>query len=249
MILPFAGLLAGCRGEVLQLAPDAGSSTSTSTSELAFTGKWTGYIESYVLPSGSSTLTMDFVQQPDGTITGTVTFGDAPAPPPATDPNVGYPPGSGATPLTPASIEGFPYTARQISFDGPRVRLGISTLELWKGWCALQTSVPLMLQNGLGTMYGCTPVGYATDSSGVCYGSGGSQPIDCGSAALCTAITCDCTATSCTVDRSTSDITFDMQLTGTRLDGTIATQPYVGTQSDSSTPPIDRRTVHLIAGP
>jgi hypothetical protein len=247
MILPFAGLLAGCRGEVLQLAPDGGSSNSTS--ELAFTGKWTGYIESYVLPSGSSTLTMNFVKQPDGTITGTVTFGDAPAPPPATDPNVGYPPSSGATPLTPASIEGFPYTARDVSFDGPRVRLGISTLELWKGWCELQTSVQLMEQIAGMPVYGCVPSGFATDSSGVCYGNGAPQPIDCGKAALCTALTCDCTPTSCTVARSTSDVTFDMQLTGTRMDGTIATQPYIATESDSTTPPADGRTVHLTASP
>jgi hypothetical protein len=221
-----------------------------------FTGKWTGYIESYVLPSGSTTLSMDFVQQPDGTVTGTVTFGDAPAPPPATDPNAGYPPNSGSMPLTPASIEGFPYSATHVSFDGPRVRLGISTLELWKGWCGLQTSADLMIQSSDGHVtYGCEPRGYGTDlSSGLCYTNrspdgGTSQPVDCGKAALCSYQTCDCTATSCTIDRSTPDITFDMQLAGSRLDGTIATRPYIQTTDGSSTPPIDGRVVHLIAAP
>jgi hypothetical protein len=255
VVLPFVSIVAGCVGQTVDLTPGTGTSSSSLVAH-----RWTGYIEGYAPPSGSSKLTLTLNSASDGTLTGTLVFGDKPAPPPPSDPNVGYPPGSGSTPLDPANIEGFTYTVRNASFDGDRLRLGVSTADLWKAWCGLQQPVPAGYMIGGGsrndsgiqddgggleiTTYSCDPPSYGTDdTTGECLAS--NVRVDCGKAALCTSMICDCTATSCTVNRSSSDVELDLALTDGRLDGSASTVPYSGMESSSSTPPIDRRNVHL----
>ena len=240
--------LVACNPEVVNFASDAGRDGGEASPLI---GKWTGYVENYTLPSGSDVLTFEFATAADGKVSGTVTFGTKAAPPPPTNPDVGYPPGSGSNPLKTASIEGFPYTAQQISFDGSRLQLWISTFELWAQWCALQQPEP---PPGIGDAgpdggtepWGCNPRGFS-ESSGQCAGSTG--PVNCGKAELCTDEVCTCTKASCTVDESALiDVKFDMQLTGTKLDGSAARlQPLAATIDPA--PPIGNRNVLLTRSP
>src|SRR4051812_42637128 len=68
---------------------DLGDDKTGTTAQglAAYEGAWDGYVEAYKFPSGSDRvrITLDAEGQ------GTIEVGDAPAIPPFTDPNVGYP--------------------------------------------------------------------------------------------------------------------------------------------------------------
>ena len=86
-------------------------------------------------------MTLVFTQQADGSVTGSLTFGTGSPPAPPTSGTNVFPPGfDGDVNSVPFPYIGFPYTATGVSFDGPRLQLGIVTNELWKTWCGLQTS-------------------------------------------------------------------------------------------------------------
>ncbi|MGD0679830.1 MAG: hypothetical protein ABSC94_30970 [Polyangiaceae bacterium] len=122
---------------------DAGASLSP------LLGVWSGYVENYAFPSGSDALLLTFTTQADGTIAGTLTFGQESAPAPPVDPTVGYWP-NGAAPagLWPGEpygniepvAEGFSYTVESVQFDGSRLRFSVNPIEEYKPWCELQTS-------------------------------------------------------------------------------------------------------------
>jgi hypothetical protein len=250
MLASLACLAMGCTQHTLDLgADDGGANDANLSTSSALAGTWKGYIESFQFPSGSGTLTFAFTRHADGSLAGTVTFGDKALPPP-TDPNVGYPPGATYTVLSDASIEGFAYTATQISFDGMRLRLGVSTRELWAAWCGLQTPYPV--RNG----FGCLPSGSDSFSpaSGVCSyldeQTGNWVVGDCAKIMLCTGTTiCACSATSCTGVTVAPDVMFDMQLVGDPLDGSASTSTYDFSPNSSSTPPLDAHNIHLTRMP
>ncbi|HMI93040.1 MAG TPA: hypothetical protein VK509_16835, partial [Polyangiales bacterium] len=95
--------------------------------------------------------------------------------PPAVDPDVGYPldvpPGRYAE-LTDGPGVG-PYTLLDPHFDGTRLQFWVSSLELWEGWCELQTSYRVP---GGDPPYQCVPDGAAR----------GDFEVDIGKLALCT---------------------------------------------------------------
>jgi hypothetical protein len=125
-----------------------GATTTTVLSPL--NGDWHGTFELYQFSDGSSAIAMKLALQSDGTVKGTVVLGNSPPPPPATDPDVGYPAHPpGATWLDwllkydeytpPFFQEGFSYSAQETTFDGVRLQIAIASGELWKDWCRLQT--------------------------------------------------------------------------------------------------------------
>ena len=238
-----AVMLAACAGHVVDLggSPAAGGSDAVGETESGsgssggspLDGTWTGYFESYTLPSGSDVLSMTFAGAP-GSVTGTVKFGTKAAPPPPTDPNVGYPPGLGDNmqPLVGFQGEGFVFTASGITLEAPRLQLGVGSDEEWSAWCALVSSYGQEPDGG-GPTYGCLPNWGCSSGNGSCSQPNPSTnqtvPVDCGKMFLCLGggcggigPVCQCTATSCGVDLSTADITFDMQLADDHLDGSIA---------------------------
>lgn len=92
---------------------------------------------------------------------------------PATDPSVGYP-----VEATPEDYRDFgtrmgPYTMLDPRFDGENLQFWVSPLELWEGWCALQTSYRVP---GGNPPYQCVPDGAAN----------GDPEVDRGKLALCT---------------------------------------------------------------
>lgn len=243
LVLPIACAVVGCYAQPVDLGSDGGATSSSG----GVSGTWTGYIENFTFPDGSDTMTLVVHAESNDSITGTLTFGTRAAPPPPTDPNVGYPPGAEPNPLTPASIEGFHYTLVGGKLTGTRVQFGVSTLELWKAWCALQTPEPPPA-GSTGEPWGCNPRSFGgpgESSPPVCVGGQSSGQVDCGKAAICTSDVCDCTMTACTVDRPMPDLTFDMQWNGGRLDGSTSTNVYIETVMFSTTPQVDGRNVHF----
>jgi hypothetical protein len=124
------------------LADAANPSTETNDPQNPGTGpaqSWTGYVENFKFGSGSDRVRLVFTADDSGQIAGTVTFGNGIAPPPATDPDVGYPPGmNGTTSMPNEYLEGPSYAIRSGSLQSNRLRLTIDMIELWTGWCALQ---------------------------------------------------------------------------------------------------------------
>jgi hypothetical protein len=95
---------------------------------------------------------------------------------------------------------------------------------MWKSWCELQTPT----SDGWGCgRYGCLPNGPGTANyqTNVCTVqdpvTGQSVTFDCRKEQLCGFGfgTCSCSANGCTVDLSAGDTSFDMQLSGSKLDG------------------------------
>jgi hypothetical protein len=193
-------------------------------------GTWTGYVEAYSFPqSDSDAVVIAFTTGADGTIGGTVTFGNEPAPAPPTSGDEPFPSGfSGDVNSLPVPYEGFPYTATAVSFDGTRLRLGVVSRELWKTWCGFQTSYD-WAPNATGNC-GCLPnwpsMG-SSDPSIVCditdLDTGVQVPVSCALQGHCLAYpVCDCTAGSCTVDMTQPDVTIDVRLALSQFSGSIA---------------------------
>lgn len=153
-----------------------------------FVGRWVGEADAvlnfelggdaslplYQFPSGSTRFELELRPGSEGSglaLVGTLTFGEGPPLPPATDPDVGYPPGTNYLGLLsygqessgiPTNedqrlppFEAFPYTVSPVVWsifdDAGEVRDGLvpdgvlsmtfSTAELIDGWCRLQTPV------------------------------------------------------------------------------------------------------------
>ncbi len=226
----------GGGGTGLDGGPGGGSGDGSVTSlDAAVSGSeagdragdvWDGYIESLTFPSGSDQVHIVFDSATgDGPRTGIVVFGMGTPPPPATDPNVGYPPGvmwiSPSTMLTlfGQPWEGFAYPILHGSVSGARVQLTVSPGSLWETWCELQTPVP---QASSG--YGCLPVtGGVEDPTGCLYtdpSTGAAVSVDCGKFFLCTHRVCTCDMNRCTAD-TTHQVAFDFHVSGDAGDGSV----------------------------
>ena len=120
----------------------AGSMTPPIPSEAVaeVAGTWKGYLESFMFPSGSDTITINILAPPGGYASATVVFGDVSAPPPPTDPDVAWPDEDVLSHYT--ALEGWPYEALDLSYESPRLRFSIARWSPWQDWCALQTPVP-----------------------------------------------------------------------------------------------------------
>jgi hypothetical protein len=233
-------LVLGCSGKAgttdnggtPQDAGDDVASDDAGSSPLS--GTYKGYIESYMFPDGSDTVVMALMFASDGSITGTVFFGDGAPLAPPTDPNVGYPPGYNGPPGDPRGMEGFAFTALDGSYAAPRARLGIQPTEMWKQWCEIQTTIYPQYNGttdgGCGNFlgYGCLP-NAATMCCSNCQWSSCDHPawtnIDCEKLRLCgeLPVTCVCTSTSCTVPLTPpGNVAFDMQLVAGALSGSVS---------------------------
>lgn len=208
---------------------DALTDMRSATSSL-MTGRWVGYLEAYKLPSGSDALSIELTELEDGTAIGIVVFGTKSAPPPPTNPNVGYP--ADLSPIAcfigwdPFRGEGFRYTIGAGVVSGKRLKMRIQPRMVWQAWCELQTSYSLDATG----LYGCLP-NWGWNCSDVCSQddtpTGTSVPRDCGQLYLCAMRprpACDCNAKSCTVIESDERgvISFDVNVVGDDMNGGIA---------------------------
>jgi hypothetical protein len=139
--------------------------------------------------------------------------------PPATDGNVGYPPGIESF-RRQRVLEQFAYTLTG-TYDGElsRLELSLQSNELWAGWCALQT--PYANEHG---DYDCLPnCGFGKSPTGCMLHDCKQRPgaIDCGHLELCRrASVCRCEASGCT-HRPGARVTLDLHREGKKLQGPI----------------------------
>lgn len=202
----------GSSGSDASVAPEVGPLGPSSS--------WTGYIENHRFPSGSDVLKLTFASDPAGLIVGKVTLGMGTAPPPATDPEAAYPPGSdprGARGASP--VEGFPFSMNGGTLVGRRLRFTLAANELWAGWCALQTPA--------GSSDRCLPNwGGMASVGGSCSQknpeTGQTVTVSCAKFFMCGPVdsVCTCAAGTCT-NTSSADVSFDLAITGDLADGSV----------------------------
>jgi hypothetical protein len=205
------GLLVDAR--LLTMTPDA-----RALGEVGPVTSWTGYVENYQFPSGSDVIKLAYTYDSAGQVTGSVVFGDGVPPAPATDPNVGYPPGLGMEPFSYAPTEGFSFSIPSGTLASNRLRFGIEVFELWDGWCKLQPA-PSDDSNL------CVPSWSGGYNAGACYmtsPAGKYVTIDCGKFSLCFMNrVCTCSPVGCIVPPG-PDVRFDMFVTDGTASGSVA---------------------------
>jgi hypothetical protein len=210
---------------------DAGPS-APDVGVLGASQSWTGYVENYQFPSGSDLINLTFASDAAGHMVGTVILGSGTPPPPAIDPNVGYPTGYGDNTPGVASnsyvAEGFAYPMASAIGTPDRMRFEVHLTDLWRGWCALQTPV----FSGTPNYYRCLPSWSGLESANTCSltdpATNQSVPVDCGKFILC-ASTCSCTSSACVPNEDLEDLSFDLSLTDTRSDGSVV--GYLGSHN------------------
>jgi len=191
----------------------------TGASLADYVDQWDGYTEAHEFVPGSDRVRVKI----NGDGQGTLVLGESQTYPPATDPNVGYPPGENDMfGFLKQSMfrPGMEYPLHGVKVESKRIRFTVSLNDFYKSWCELQTPVATNDPN----VYFCGPNnGYSMNDQGMCFDGLTQAPIDCGKAALCMGpLTCVCTATSCTSSEDQS-VQFDAALRedGTLLDGTF----------------------------
>jgi hypothetical protein len=199
---------------------------------------WTGYIENYTFPSGSDQLKLTFATDPSGNVVGAIVFGQGTPPPAATDPNVGYPPELVSNPNDPSVAvvlaeqnvdEGYPYSVDDGLLTSQRLRFKVPLVQLWAGWCALQTPP----SDG---SHFCLPSWNSRTSSTACAQQNPKTnqwvPVDCDKLWLCSIDTpCVCSASGCAADPNgiIGTASFDLVVSGATASGGVTGPPATGT--------------------
>jgi hypothetical protein len=213
VLIPLAGVQACAQNGKVDLG------TSVTGASLAdYVDAWDGYTEAQQFVLGSDRIRVRI----SGDGQGTLTLGESQTYPPATDPNVGYPPDAdqmGVIIKQTMFRPGMEYPLHGVKVESKRIRFTVSTNDFYKGWCELQTPVATNDPN----VYSCGPGGYSSDGAGMCVATDTGAPINCAKASLCSGPrVCACTATSCT---SNTDyfVQFDAALReeGSQLEGTF----------------------------
>ena len=220
---PAASLAGGTAGSSAAGNSSAGAGIAGAPSGID--GTWRGYIENYENSDLTDTLQVKILN--DG-LAGQIVFGEAMAPPPATDPQADYPPPSdanmGGTGYTSGPDAGFVFTLMSPSFDGTRLQFDVAPNELYEAWCGLQT--PYKDDFNAGDNYYCLPNWGSGGDGTSCWQidpmTMGKVARSCGQLRLCTpGTTCACTATSCTATLATS-VHFDLMVAVPKADGSVA---------------------------
>lgn len=185
---------------------------------------WTGYVENHKFPSGSDVIKLTFGIDATGQVVGKVYLGNGTPPPPATDPNIGYPPDQYPNGINRGRgdlVEGFAYSMASAVYSSRRLQFGIRDVELWEGWCALQTPVPdsdMCLPNWSGGSVPGSPGPscYQNDPT-----NGKRVFVDCRKKDLCfMELMCSCTTRACSANLSFgATVAFDLAISGNDASG------------------------------
>ena len=219
-----------------------GDQQSFTPLKTGLVGSWDGYIEIYTFTDGSDRVRITV--NDDGT--GTIRFGNEDLWPPATDPNVKYPPDFpvryvGTNPPDSDSHyvwNGFNYALIGLRTEGQRIRGTSWSRDVFGTWCALQTPNPTA--PGDSVPYRCVPTchNYKVGSPGLqddpvtsdtCYTwdpcpdpspepdvQYRSVAFPCELVDLCNMGPCACDANSCALSNHTDDILLDASLDDTQ---------------------------------
>jgi hypothetical protein len=258
-LLALLVILGACKADhsLGTIEPDAGSDASLSTSpspdlSIATPGQtvdvqplgplgpsqsWTGYAENFQFPSGSDAIKFSFAYDPSGQVVGQVILGIGTPPPPATDPNVGYPPGYNGFKVLFADTEGFPFSVVGGSFASHRLRFAIEGTEFWASWCALQTPPADGSDGCLPNSVSSTVGDY---SCSITTANGKTTAVDCtkwylceGEVASSSASVCLCTPTGCIPRPGRDTASFDMFISDDTASGSMSGYLYLNGISDT----------------
>lgn len=135
VLIPLAGVQACAQnGKV-----DLGASV-TGANLADYVDAWDGYTEAQQFVFDSDRIRVRI----NGNGLGTLVLGESQAYPPATDPNVGYPPNEdsmSAIIKTSMFRAGMEYPLHGVKVESKRIRFTVSTNDFYKSWCELQTPV------------------------------------------------------------------------------------------------------------
>ena len=197
---------------------------------------WTGHVDDsdnpdFEFPSGSNAIRLTLAVDDYGQVAGMVWLGNGQPPPPATDPDVGYPPepwvrSNQYGQLSNYWAEGFGYSMTNGTFSPDRLQFSIDNEELWSGWCALQ---PTTWANDGGSFLPNWDSTSTTLANGqpYCYQTNpaNKQVVvrDCGKLDLWNSGVCTCSTTSCEYQPNSSDsmAAFDLALSNGTAAGTV----------------------------
>jgi hypothetical protein len=207
-------------------AQPAGTATETFASDMdALVGSWTGYVENYQFDSGSDVIKL-VLSVDAGRLGGKVTYGVGTPPPPATDPNTGYP-----TSVfefgRPYYWEGFAYSIVAGTYGSHRLRFNVDSLELWSGWCALQ---PAPTDGSTTCLPQSSSVTVGQDNCSFTKLDGTTVPVDCGKIALCFGMmpgagVCNCSPAGCVAGspyNPDGDTAFDVFIAAGTASGSVS---------------------------
>jgi hypothetical protein len=166
----------------------------------------------------------------DGTVTGQTYFGGLPLLSPPTDPNVGYPLLDAGGPFeTVDPTDHFPFTIQQGHFDGMRLTFTLDQGEIWSQWCALQGEQCLSGDGAEGQSNGTCWIGEGEA------GAAGTTIVDCAKLELCWQWdVCMCRDGGCEAS-SVGQMSFDLNLTGPKADGSVVGIFAPGTSNQGQT--------------
>ena len=197
---------------------------------------WTGHVDDsdnpdFEFASGSNAIRLTLAVDAYGQVAGMVWLGNGQPPPPATDPNVGYPPepwvrSNQYGELSDYWAEGFGYSMTNGTYSPDHLQFSIDNKELWSGWCALQ---PTTWANDGGSFLPNWDSTSTTLANGqpYCYQTNPSnnQVVvrDCGKLALWSSGACTCSTTSCDYQPNSSDsmAAFDLALSNGTAAGSL----------------------------
>lgn len=203
------------------------SSACVPGSNLPIVGTWHGYLENGQTPWDEITLVIKGASVSGG-VCGTVAIGSGSLPPPATDPNLGYPlpePDS-AYARRPEFIAGYPLTILDGSSDGTRVQFHYADNESRRSWCQIQT--PASSSASDSNYCGCLPPNWGATNAPpngckMIDPSGGLHPVSCYKELLCSPITHICACNSAGCDSSMdSGGTFDLRFATDSAEGSAS---------------------------
>jgi hypothetical protein len=199
--------------------PDPAECLPAPDSDLV--GTWKGHWPFTYEVDGDAVLQIDGLTA-DGAPCGTLTIGEGPALPPATDPDAPYPPSSGAPngmDFNPSFgsakygiFAGHSYPLTQVVSSGSRLAFLVPTKDPWRGWCGLQPAIP-----GEPT---CVRLNQSYSDPSGCY-DGAGVPIPCAKYFLCGVNSaCSCANGCCDADPSSGDFV-DLHWDGGALEGSV----------------------------
>lgn len=200
-------------------AVDIGTSRSGQKLE-DYAASWVGYAETYQFMDGSDEVRISLDPQGNGTLE----IGDTAALPPATDPDVVYPPNAlGTLSLAiPALFAGISYQVQTATVASARIQLQVNPWQVESDWCALQT--PYAVQ-GTDAPYKCLPSGVIPPANAPpynsCWVNNGTADVqvDCKKAITCSGSVCSCTSSGCSAHEAPVG---SVNTEYTQLDATLA---------------------------
>jgi hypothetical protein len=219
-------------------------------------GTWGGRFDSFVLPSGSSSVRISIkgAYYSEGGLCGTITFGEGEPLPLPTDPSL-PPPGVPSSAVwrvfTDELREGFPFefaspgptrlvgdagfTPNPPTIEGQRLRTNFNMFQPYKAWCTMQVSYPAPAVAL--SPYTCVPPdAFSTDGKGVVCDILGMaaitvRPGTCAPFGFCSAGLCECYGPKYRITRLGLGYTEDgctASSWGTRLDATVVDDTMSG---------------------